>query len=70
MLGESLRPSLQGAEPSTAGEEVQELDLQMATVAASETLHDTLRTERSFAFQVRLALLQVSAAHLGNLWHN
>ena len=39
------------AAPS-AGEEIQELDVRMTTVAASEALHDTLRAERTFAFQV------------------
>ncbi len=43
----------QEAAPS-AGEEVQELDLQIASVAASEALHDTLRAERTFAFQARV----------------
>ena len=51
MLDVSPPRSSQEAAPS-AGEEVQELDVRMATVAASEALHDTLRAERTFAFQV------------------
>ena len=33
-------------------EQLQELELQMHTVTASESLRDTLRAERTFAFQV------------------
>ena len=33
-------------------EQLQELELQMHTVTASESLRDTLRVERTFAFQV------------------
>jgi len=38
-------------------EQLQELELQMHTVTASESLRDTLRAERTFAFQVRVSLM-------------
>ena len=38
-------------------EQLQELELQMHTVTASESLRDTLRAERTFAFQVGVQCL-------------
>ncbi len=41
----------------------------MASVAASEALHDTLRAERTFAFQVQSSRAVALAAHQGVWGH-
>ncbi len=50
-------------------EQLQELELQMHTVTASESLRDTLRAERTFAFQVLCRYTSArTCTELDNSW--